>query len=293
MTPEPTKRLLIALVLFLPAMTLRSFGQDPPAGKTVRLKVMTYNIKVGAGGDKSAPRLAGLEPVAKVIEGEQPDLVGLQEVDRHRKRSGGVDQPAWLAKRLGMQVAYEAALRGDPKTPGRDEYGLAVLSRFPIRTSERRPLFKPEPRADLPERLLEQRILQSTTILAEGIPIRFLNTHLGLAADQRREQIRQITETGSKGTGALILTGDFNARPEEPGIRPLYDSFREAKAEAGLKGESTFTIPGGPSPTASIDHIFVSPEFRILSAKVIRDGTRASDHNPVVAELELNIETPR
>ena len=217
----------IPVAAVLPAWALPTGAQAPPAvpgpatGKTIRLKVMTYNIKVGAGGDKTKTRPADLEPVAKVIEAEKPDLVGLQEVDRLRKRSGGVDQPAWLAKRLGMQVVYEVAIRWDPNPPGRDEYGIAVLSRFPIRSSERHPLFKPGLRAGQPPGLAEQRILQSATVVAEGIPIRFLNTHLGLTADQRREQVRQIAEAAAGGTGPLILTGDFNARPEEPAMKPL------------------------------------------------------------------------
>jgi endonuclease/exonuclease/phosphatase family metal-dependent hydrolase len=59
-----------------------------------KLRVMTYNIHIGIGMDKQLdlPRIAG------VINAQDPDLVGLQEVDRGVTRTQGIDEIVELAK---------------------------------------------------------------------------------------------------------------------------------------------------------------------------------------------------
>lgn len=58
-----------------------------------------------------------------------------QEVDKHwSSRSGFVDQAAVLGGKLGMQVRFAPIYSLDPLEPDgpRREYGLAILSRYPI-----------------------------------------------------------------------------------------------------------------------------------------------------------------
>ena len=75
-----------------------------------------------------------LERIAGEIERGAADVIGLREVDRHwSSRSEFVDQAGWLARRLGVHVAYAANLDLVPLEPGqtRRQYGTAVLSRLP------------------------------------------------------------------------------------------------------------------------------------------------------------------
>ena len=73
-----------ALISSLPAARISA---APPAPSQT-LRVMTYNIHVGVGMDKKLdlPRVAG------VINAQQPDLVGLQEVDRGVTRTQRIDE---------------------------------------------------------------------------------------------------------------------------------------------------------------------------------------------------------
>jgi len=92
---------------------------------------MTFNIHHGVGVDGGLD----LDRVAATVAAHQPDVVGLQKVDRHWSgRSGFVDKARVLARRHGMRLAYGAAVDADPPAPGatRRRFGNAVLSRFPI-----------------------------------------------------------------------------------------------------------------------------------------------------------------
>ena len=90
------------------------------------LRVMTYNIRNGRGGDDRVD----LGRIGDVIVGYSPDVVALQEVDVGRQRSGHADQAAELATRLGMHVRFVGCVEN-----GCERYGIATLTRWPIEES--------------------------------------------------------------------------------------------------------------------------------------------------------------
>ena len=59
------------------------------------MRLLSYNIHKGIGGRDRRYRL---ERVIQVIQDEDPDLICLQEVDRHLSRSRHDDQPKKLAE---------------------------------------------------------------------------------------------------------------------------------------------------------------------------------------------------
>ena len=82
--------LLVLTLLALLGSILAGSHSGPRTSLKRTLKVMTYNIHVGVGMDKKLD----LQRIADVISKEQPDLVGLQEVDRGVKRTEGKDEIA-------------------------------------------------------------------------------------------------------------------------------------------------------------------------------------------------------
>ena len=100
--------------------------------------VATYNIHSGVGADG----VLDLERLGRVLEETGAEVVALQEVDRCREDSGHVDQAAWFAERLGMEMAFGANLDLDPPAAGqrRRQYGTALLSRHPIASHGNTPL---------------------------------------------------------------------------------------------------------------------------------------------------------
>jgi endonuclease/exonuclease/phosphatase family metal-dependent hydrolase len=81
--------------------------------------------------------------------------------------------------------------------------------------------------------------------------------------------------------------GDFNAEPVEPALALLRKQFQDALELAGATPEMRKSFPCGRQPKVAIDYIFASKEFKVVSARVVRDTSLASDHNPVIVALEL------
>jgi len=240
------------------------------------VRALTFNIHHGAGLDG----VHDLERVARLIEGAAPDLVALQEVDRHLSpRSGYVDQAGWLAGRLDMDIAYGPVVDLEPAESGPDgarrQYGLALLSRTPLYGTRNQLLTRP--------RGGEQRGLLGAVVDVEGRALRVFCTHLQhRSRTERLAQATQIAESLAAGAGPVVLMGDLNARPGDPEIAPLTEVLDDAWVVAGDGAGFTFDAA---TPHARIDYILTSPDVVACGAALVQ--TDASDHLPVVAELEL------
>lgn len=229
-----------------------------PAAQAERLRVLTYNIHHGEGRDGKFD----YERLAGKIEELRPDVAVLQEVDRGTKRAGGVDQAARLAELTGMKFVFGRAMPYDG-----GEYGLAILSRFPIERSETYPLpfdFGREPRA-----LLRARIVPEG-----GLPVfDCWGTHLCHQEEVARvRQVKQIRWVISRFDDApAVLAGDFNARP---GSAPMEAMLAEDWLDAA-------------APQSEIDYVLIrrTDAWRVAKVVVLEDRT-VSDHRPVLAELE-------
>src|SRR3954453_2143477 len=106
---------------------------------------MSYNV----GGH--AARVVGryLERIARVIESERPDLVGLQEVHRGTWLSRYADQAELLAGLTGMTLSF-----GRSFASGKGEFGNALLAAGEVRQSAVHLL----PGSGEPRTLLEARV---------------------------------------------------------------------------------------------------------------------------------------
>lgn len=261
------------------------------------IRVATYNILHGA--------LKGLDAIGDVLEAIDPDLVALQEVDRGVARSGGVDQAARLASRLGFAHAFACAC---PWEGG--EYGLAILSRFPI-TGTRM--------VRLPSRAIlsladgaEPRIMLAASVEAPDGPLNFACTHLGLHPTERSLQADTIAAELA-GLPRTLLCGDLNEGHTEPvfgrlsGTSPAAGSrhdvappSRPGAVSPAAAGAGTATarlidclaecVPlplrtyPSHAPTIGIDHVLRSPDLP-AAGRVRTMATEASDHLPVVVDL--------
>jgi endonuclease/exonuclease/phosphatase family metal-dependent hydrolase len=251
------------------------------------VRALTFNIRHGVGLDG----VHDLDRVARVIEGAAADLVALQEVDRHLSpRSGYLDQAAWLAGRLDMDMAYgpvvdlgPSALPPDPPTAAtggsegaRRQYGIALLSRAPLR--EPHNLLLTRPRGG------EQRGLLGAVVDVDGRVVRVFCTHLQhRSRTERLAQATQIAKSLAAGAGPVVVMGDLNARPGDPEIAPLTDVLDDAWAVAGNGAGFTFDAA---TPHARIDYILTSADLEARSAAVL--PSNASDHLAVLAELGLD-----
>ncbi len=243
-------------------------------GREHHLRVASFNIHHGVGLDGRLD----LERIAGVIEAQAPDVIGLQEVDRHfGERSQFVDQARWLAERLDMHVVFGANLDLEPLTPGaeRRQYGTAILSRHRIR--EWRNTLLPRPGGG------EQRGLLEAVIRVRGTRVRAFNTHLQHNSQaERLAQVAAIRDIVGRSRESVVLVGDLNATPDSQEIAAITEDLTDAWVEGGEGDGYTYDAA---TPHARIDYVLTSSDVVTLAAAVVTSD--AADHLPVVADLVL------
>jgi len=248
----------------------------PGAGAStapIAVRVMTYNIHHGVGADKKLD----LERIAEVIREQDCDIVCLQEVDRNMPRSDLIDMPAFFAEKTGMTATFEPNLKANG-----GEYGNCTLTRYPIESYRNHPLPAPpgkEPRGCL-----------SVTVRIQDRPVMVLNTHFGLIPSERKEQAAEILLFECEDM-PMVLAGDLNEMPPEPAVQTLLTRFKNVTAAE--KKEETYTYTA-EKPDRQIDYVLASDEFDVVSSGVVATAAAAaaSDHLPLVAELQLKAEEP-
>ena len=237
------------------------------------LRILTYNIH--HANPPSRGGVIDLDAIARVINDQHPHLVALQEVDVHTGRSGrDVHEAEQLAAKTGMHAFFAKAIPYDG-----GEYGIAILSRYPI--TEHNAYALPsvaglggEPRA----------LCTITFTTSGGRKVMMACTHLDvLRTDTNRQlQIKEIVRIVTKSDLPVILAGDMNAKEGSRAISLLDSSFKRTCRDC------PYTIPVD-QPKRAIDFIMYTPDraFRVLTHKVIQEPY-ASDHLPVMSELLLH-----
>lgn len=229
--------------------------------------IASYNIRHGAGNDD----LVDIARTGRAIQALGADIVALQEVDRGVERSGSTDEPELLGKQLGMNPAFGAFF---PYQGG--EYGIAILSRFPIARVDE---------LQLPEGN-EPRIALSAEIeLPSGRHIRVVSVHFDWVQNDsfryaQAETLKAILDTVSL---PMVLLGDFN---DQPGSRTLA-LFTQSFTPAVKPDSDHFTFPS-TRPDQELDHIMFAPSsaWEPAQARIVTD-TLTSDHRPVVTVARL------
>jgi endonuclease/exonuclease/phosphatase family metal-dependent hydrolase len=220
-----------------------------------RLRVVTYNVH----GLK-----AGVSAADEALAGEGIDLALLQECgSRHRMRG--------LARSLGMEAvsSHRGFLGGLIRN--------AVLFRPPWR------LHRVEVHRFARQTRTRPRGLIAAHLRATGVPLTAVAAHLGLAPRERERHARELTDFLAGMQTTVVLGVDLNEGPDDPAARWIGERYFDAFAAAGEGVGETFP---SHDPAARIDYLFVSEGLRVLRSGVPPAGA-ASDHLPVVAELEL------
>jgi endonuclease/exonuclease/phosphatase family metal-dependent hydrolase len=240
-------------------------------------RILTYNVHrcLGTDGRLSPSR------IADVIASCEPDIVALQELDVGRARTGGIDQAHAIARALGMQMHFHAALR-----VMEEEYGNAILTHRP---SE---LVKAGPLPGLAGRpALEPRGALWASVNLGGADLQVINTHLGLRRHERLAQVDALLGPQWLGHPAcrepVIVAGDFNSLPRSRAYGRLSACMADAQSSPHVH-RALPTFPGR-MPVLRIDHVFVSHSIEVLRAETIRSPLArvASDHLPLLVEFRL------
>ena len=254
--------LILGVILCLLLFCQATYSQDDK----MSLRIMTYNIRHGAGMDN----VVDLDRQAAVIRDATPDIVGLQEVDSCVKRSGYIPEAAILGEKTDLYATFGPAI---PLTGGK--YGVAILSKEQPLSVRNIPLPGAEKR---------------TLLVCEFVEYVFACTHLDLEEENRLTSLSIILEEAARWDKPFFICGDWNDTPTSTLIRNVKKSF--VIINNITSSSANYTFPAG-NPTSIIDYIasYGTGSNRVFTSIVKRqviNEPEASDHRPVLVEIRMN-----
>lgn len=282
------KILFSFLSVFLSACFLSAGQPDTP------LNVLTFNIRMDTQEDGYNQWSNRKDLAADLVKFHEVDIFGAQEVLNHQLND--------LLQRL-PEYAYVGVGREDGKTKG--EYAPIIYrkDRFVLEDSGNFWLAEDINAVGKKgwdaacERVATWGILKDKQ---SGKKFFFLNTHLDhMGKVARHEGASLVLEQAHKLSKGLpvIVTGDFNAAPDDDPIKVLTDKndprhVTHSREIAALKYGPEWTFHDyGRIPCEErewIDYIFVKGDIKVLRNGVLTDTLNKlypSDHCPVIATL--------
>jgi endonuclease/exonuclease/phosphatase family metal-dependent hydrolase len=241
------------------------------------LRLMSFNIHKCVGGlDRRYDSLR----TARVIAECDPAIVLLQEVAQEGSWYRNEKQVDVLGEKLGYpHRAYFVNVRFGPR---RGAYGNAILSKHPIVEAANIDLTLPNRKC----RSVLHAELRVPIDAKSSRTLHVFNLHLGLSERERRMQLRRFLDylptARIRARSAIVVAGDFNDVWGSLGTTLLEPAgFRGPKRQAR-------TFPAC-APMRALDVLLVRGGIHITSLKAIQNKLtrQASDHLPLIAELEL------
>jgi endonuclease/exonuclease/phosphatase family metal-dependent hydrolase len=209
-----------------------------------------------------------LDAITHFVKSQDPDVVGLIEVDTGSIRTGMVNQAEFIASHLGHYSTYQC------------KYGTESLNSMVPIVRKQGNAFLAAPRVHGErfhyfdtgiKRLIIELELEDAVI--------FL-VHLSLKYRHRQSQLRTLHELVKRSRKPAIVAGDFNTFW---GDHEIY-LFMQA---SGLRSANTQGLPSYPSrnPRRELDFILYAEGIEVTGFQV--PPVRFSDHLPLVCDFEI------
>lgn len=265
-----------------------------------RVRVATFNVMHGRSASDGRVDIARFPATIAAIDA---DVLALQEVDRAQPRSGGHDLTASAAAAMGGEGRFAPALMGTPggawraATPGdasrRDEpaYGVALITRLPVRRwvsyrmpslPLRAPIHEPGPGGGIRWMRDEPRVLLAAVLdvpigdgSEPGRPMTVAATHLSFVPGWNALQLRRVRRVLRRLPPPRLLLGDLNL--------PRW-AARRLTAWRALAPAPTYPVH---RPWVQLDHILgEGPGLPPVTATRTL-AMPISDHRALVADLSV------
>jgi endonuclease/exonuclease/phosphatase family metal-dependent hydrolase len=252
------------------------------------MRVVTFNI---LHGRSPVDDRVDIERYAKAVHSLDADVLALQEVDRNQSRSEGADLTSVAADAMGApEHRFVAALSGSPgamwmaatgdEQPDSAAYGIALLSRYPVRSWEVVRL--PAVPTRVPMRFRgsrkpvlvhdEPRVAVAAVVDTPHGEITMANTHLSFIEWWNRRQLRTLMKSLTQCRRPLILMGDLNMDP---------DRAQDITRMQPLVTELTFPAH---APREQIDHILSDGDLPVATTSGAHE-LPLSDHQALSVDF--------
>ncbi len=253
------------------------------------LRVMSYNILAAAWNHHPAISLRS-DAVLETINHTKPDLIGVQEVDKH-----------WTAVfKANEKSPYQLLMMPVPKGSKSKEKTYSPLTGI---------LYNAE-RFDLIERGVQKYTDTTIRCLTWGLfedrathkRVLFTNTHWDLTDAKRLRNAKQMAKEieGLRKrfeNVPVVSTGDFNTMASSEAFTEFVklSGMSDAMTSAEFKENGNLSSWSWPVVTrlpylkmSPIDHVLASSDYTILASRLLVDEKilDASDHLPLVVDLK-------
>jgi endonuclease/exonuclease/phosphatase family metal-dependent hydrolase len=258
--PQGLSLAFMTLVVILGLLIGGYAPQPQAAGARDTVRVATYNLN----GGYDAGNTFQLELAARTIEASLADIVVLQEVDAGRPVSYMVDEPLFLARRLGMYHVFWPTVE--------HVRGLAVLSRWPVgELSTAYFVGEGEQDGALRARIAIDGSEQAITLVG---------AHLPVSDDEQSIQNLAVLLDLMGDRTPLVLAGDLQTTPDSPFVQQiLAEGFVDPDDLLGI--ELGYTAPA-IDPAFRYDYVLARDMIPLDARQV---DSLASDHRLVVVEV--------
>lgn len=294
--------LLITMMTSLPPTSAEGDDTAVSASRArrrlLKLTAVTWNTFQQGEDDQQIAdvlyRTAGKENGRLGIVGLQEmcfkDINDVVETTNRLEEQSGRDWSFWDSRPWG-DLRRGACENGNALIVSREQPHTSVenIVRRPYPTQDEENC----PRLHDPNNNDECRSYVRVDLVLRGARIRVYSTHLdndkaSIRAQQVKELVEDIREEKAPRIPRIVM-GDFNARPDDAALDPMYDLFRDVLG----RRNNTPTGGAGPCPALSgnrIDFVFVR-RLGVQTANVqpLADDDNPSDHCPVVAHLRIRI----
>jgi endonuclease/exonuclease/phosphatase family metal-dependent hydrolase len=243
------------------------------------MRLLIYNIRYATGSGPTfhlpVPGAGYLRSSRKVLDGitrfireQDPDIVGLIEVDTGSIRTGMLNQAEHIASHLGHYTAYQCkygATSINQLMPIVRKQGNAILA-APRVTNERFHYFE----TGIKRLIIELELDDCCLFLV----------HLSLKYRHRQQQLRSLHDLIVQSHKPVILAGDFNTFW---GNNELFLFMRAA----GLRNANSRGLASFPArlPRVELDFVLVSEGIEVRDFRV--PDVRFSDHRPLICDFEV------
>ncbi len=243
------------------------------------MRLLLYNIRYGLGlGSALHWPLPGmgyllgnrtnLPRITDFIKSQDPDVVGLIEVDTGSIRTRNVNQADVIARALGHYSVYQC------------KYGAGSLNhRLPILRKQGN-AFLAAPRVHGERFHYFDKGIKRLIIELELEECAIFLVHLSLKFRHRHTQLQHLHDLVMASRKPVIVAGDFNTFWGEHEIYLFMKACR-------LRSANTDSLPSYPSrsPRKELDFVLYGDGVRVTRFAI--PAVRFSDHLPLVCDFEI------
>ncbi|HVC02446.1 MAG TPA: endonuclease/exonuclease/phosphatase family protein [Steroidobacteraceae bacterium] len=243
------------------------------------MRLLVYNIRYatgvgpafhiplpGAGYLRSSRHV--LADITDFIKSQDPDVVGLIEVDTGSIRSRMVNQADFIAHSLGHYSTYEC------------KYGIASVNQMVPIIRKQSNAFLAAPRIRGERFHYFDTGIKRLIIELELDEVAIFLVHLSLKFRHRQYQLRNLYDLIRKAPKPVIVAGDFNTYW---GDHEIY-LFTQA---AGLRNANLRGLPSYPSRSPRKELDFILHTDRIQIDRFDIPDVRLSDHLPLICDFTI------